>query len=200
MNNLIDTECLIINLLYPNTILLDYLQDKEPLRSFFPGKNKVFHPVTFRGDRGIIQELLRTYNATIEAPQETFANIELITEEHVKFVITGQQPGFLTGPLYTIYKTLSAINYAEKYSTKELKLIPLFWNASEDHDVEEVNNIWILNKQNEIVPVELKDKEMLNKSLERLPLNKKSIRKLIEHMLYSFPETEYTKDLFDEYI
>ncbi|MCF2143662.1 MAG: bacillithiol biosynthesis cysteine-adding enzyme BshC [Candidatus Heimdallarchaeota archaeon] len=200
MNDLIDTECLNINLLYPNTILLDYLQNKEPLGSFFPGKNKVFHPVSFRGDRSIIQELLKNYNKTIDAPQETFANIEMITEEKVKFVITGQQPGFLTGPLYTIYKTLSAINYAEKYSTKELKLIPLFWNASEDHDVEEVNNIWILNKQNEIVPVELKDKEMMNKSLERLPLNKKSIKKLIEHMLYSFPETEYTKDLFDEYI
>jgi len=200
MNDLIETECLNINLLYPNNLLLDYLHGNEPLKSFFPGKNKVFHSPTFQGDRSVLQELLAAYNRTIDAPSEVFANIELITDERTRFVVTGQQPGFLTGPLYTIYKTLSAINYAEKYSTKELQLIPLFWNASEDHDVEEVNNIWILNKQNEIVPVELKEKEMMNKSLERLPLYKKSIRKMIEHMLSSFPETEYTQALFDEYI
>jgi len=122
-----DLDLLDLDKMYPNTMLLDYLQNKKPMSDFFAGKNQKFHSVNFTGDRGILQEILVKYSKSIQASDEVFANIEMLANDNVKFVITGQQPGLLTGPMYTIYKTLAAIIYAEKFSTKDLKLIPLFF-------------------------------------------------------------------------
>lgn len=67
-------------------------------------------------------------------------------------VITGQQPGLLGGPLYTVYKALTAVALARELSERYgCKAVPLFWNASEDHDFEEVRTANILSRQGEPV-------------------------------------------------
>lgn len=58
------------------------------------------------------------------------------------FVITGQQVGLMGGPLYTFSKAISCILLARK-----LQATPLFWAATEDHDVHEVNSCTVLNTQ-----------------------------------------------------
>ncbi|GAI41311.1 unnamed protein product, partial [marine sediment metagenome] len=42
--------------------------------------------------------------------------------------------------LYTIYKALSAIIVANNHSDKKHPLVPIFWNASEDHDLSEIDH------------------------------------------------------------
>ncbi|MDR0787030.1 MAG: bacillithiol biosynthesis BshC, partial [Gemmatimonadota bacterium] len=61
-------------------------------------------------------------------------------------VTTGQQTGFLTGPLYTIYKAVSAAVLAE-HLEKQLGrvVLPIFWSASEDHDWAEVDHTFLLD-------------------------------------------------------
>ena len=50
-------------------------------------------------------------------------------------VVTGQQAGILTGPLYSIYKAITAINLARHWEAKlGLPVVEIFWIASEDHD------------------------------------------------------------------
>src|SRR5262245_54470482 len=46
-------------------------------------------------------------------------------------IITGQQPGLLTGPLYTVLKAITVIRMAREFGEKS---IPVFWIASDDHD------------------------------------------------------------------
>ncbi len=59
-------------------------------------------------------------------------------------VITGQQPGLLTGPLYTFLKAVTAISLARRLSEQSgAEVRPLFWNACEDHDVLEVNRVTV---------------------------------------------------------
>ena len=66
-------------------------------------------------------------------------NIQALGDEDTCVVVTGQQPGFLTGPLYTIYKALSAIALADKLSeTWQRRCVPVFWVAGEDHDIDEI--------------------------------------------------------------
>lgn len=197
MSVLPDLELLDLEVIYPNQMLLDYLNRKKPMVDFFTNKYLDLHKVSFTGDRSILKEILLDYNKKIDASQEVISNIESIENEKILFVVTGQQPGFLTGPLYTIYKTLSAINYAEKYSTEKLKLIPIFWNASEDHDVEEVNHIKILDKQNEIQSFLYDDKSILGKSLEKCKLNKQKQESLITEVFEALPTTDFTDELFD---
>ncbi len=196
MADIIELEILNREKMYPNAMLLDYLNGKNPMTSFIDRKPAKFQSINFTGDRGLLKEILTKYNKSIGAQAEVFENIESVENEKVKFVVTGQQPGFLTGPLYTIFKTLSAINYAKKFSDEKLRLIPLFWNASEDHDVEEVNNICVLNKQNEIIPFVVKDTIMTCKSLESYVLDKTQINDMLKEIVDILPETEFTDELY----
>ncbi|NHJ05645.1 MAG: bacillithiol biosynthesis cysteine-adding enzyme BshC [Candidatus Heimdallarchaeota archaeon] len=200
MGNEIDLEALDLEIMYPNTMLLDYLDGKQPMFGFFGKKPDKLHTINFKGDRSILQEILLNYNKSIDAHDNSIANIEQVEDEKVKFVITGQQPGLFTGPLYTIYKTFSAINYSKLYSTNDTKLIPMFWNASEDHDIEEVNNIWLLNKENNVIQIRIDAEEILGQSLEELPLNKKTLEQLIKQMINASPETDFSDRIFKEFL
>ncbi len=65
------------------------------------------------------------------------------------FVTTGQQPGLFTGPLYCLYKALSAAQLAEALGRAlHRPVLPLFWIASEDHDWAEVDHTHILDVEN----------------------------------------------------
>ncbi|NHJ47178.1 MAG: bacillithiol biosynthesis cysteine-adding enzyme BshC [Asgard group archaeon] len=197
MSELPEPELLDLNVMYPNQMLLDYLNRKKKIVDYFSGKYLDLHEVPFTGDRSILKEILLKYNKNIDASEAVISNIEVVENEEIKFVVTGQQPGFLTGPLYTIYKTLSAINYAEKFSNKDVKLIPLFWNASEDHDVQEVNHIKVLDKNNEIKSFAFDDPNMLGKSLESICVCKKAHEKLIDDICEIIARTDFTDELYD---
>jgi len=68
--------------------------------------------------------------------------------EGARYVVAGQQVGLLTGPLYTFLKAVSAITLARDLERRsEGPVLPLFWMASEDHDVLEVNRVTLGGKQ-----------------------------------------------------
>jgi bacillithiol biosynthesis cysteine-adding enzyme BshC len=76
------------------------------------------------------------------------ASGEMPPESYV--VATGQQPGILTGPLYTILKAISAIQHAEAFERATGKpCVPVFWVASDDHDFEEVRSVHLLTREHE---------------------------------------------------
>ena len=56
-------------------------------------------------------------------------------------VLTGQQVGLLTGPLLTAVKALAAVKLAAELSAAGTDLAPVFWCASEDHDLVEVTRV-----------------------------------------------------------
>jgi bacillithiol biosynthesis cysteine-adding enzyme BshC len=60
-------------------------------------------------------------------------------------VVTGQQVGYLGGPSYTIYKALTAIRVAQELEAQGISAVPVFWLASEDHDLAEVNHAWLFD-------------------------------------------------------
>jgi len=52
-------------------------------------------------------------------------------------VVTGQQPGFLGGPIYTLLKIATAIVLAEMRSAAGRPTVPVFWSADDDDDLRE---------------------------------------------------------------
>jgi len=59
-------------------------------------------------------------------------------------IVTGQQVGLFSGPAYTLYKAISAIRCAEEITARGTDAVPVFWLATEDHDLAEVNqSFWV---------------------------------------------------------
>jgi len=69
-------------------------------------------------------------------------NLELVLDRRSVFVISGQQPCALGGPLFSLVKALSAIALARALNdqVKNFRFIPIFWVSGMDHDFEEVRN------------------------------------------------------------
>ncbi|MBF0431998.1 MAG: bacillithiol biosynthesis BshC [Fibrobacteria bacterium] len=87
--------------------------------------------------------------------QEKYLN--RIVSEKALFVITGQQPGLLGGPIYWLYKALSCVALA-RHMEKELGrlVVPLFWIADDDSDIRECNHIHLVEPDAEYRGLSLK--------------------------------------------
>jgi bacillithiol synthase len=67
--------------------------------------------------------------------------LERLRDPRTLVVTTGQQPGLLTGPLYTIHKALSAVALARICEARwQRPVVPVFWAAGGDHDFTEGNH------------------------------------------------------------
>jgi uncharacterized protein YllA (UPF0747 family) len=74
-------------------------------------------------------------------------------------ITTGQQPGLFTGPLYTIYKALSAIALAQRIERERgVPVVPVFWVAGDDHDFAEANHAAVLGRDGELVNIVVRER------------------------------------------
>ncbi|MFN6946877.1 MAG: bacillithiol biosynthesis cysteine-adding enzyme BshC, partial [Cytophagaceae bacterium] len=75
-------------------------------------------------------------------------NIELLKDAKTFTVTTGHQLNLMTGPLYFIYKILTAIRLAEALKVKypDNHFVPVYWMATEDHDFAEINHFSLFGK------------------------------------------------------
>jgi uncharacterized protein YllA (UPF0747 family) len=78
-------------------------------------------------------------------------SLAILAREGTVAVVTGQQVGLLSGPCYSIFKALSAIRLAENLTAQGIPAVPVFWLATEDHDLVEINQAWVFNAAHEVV-------------------------------------------------
>lgn len=71
--------------------------------------------------------------------------IETLRQPGTVAVATGQQVGYLGGPAYTIFKALTAVRLAGRLEAEGIPAVPVFWLASEDHDLAEVDHAWLFD-------------------------------------------------------
>jgi bacillithiol synthase len=95
-----------------------------------------------RFQRGATADLLQAYVQRHPAPRPVHDNIAKLRGREAVCVVTGQQAGLGGGPLLALYKAVTALRLAREV---ELALgrpcVPVFWNASDDSDLEEVNRL-----------------------------------------------------------
>jgi bacillithiol biosynthesis cysteine-adding enzyme BshC len=74
------------------------------------------------------------------------ASLDLLAKEGTVAVVTGQQVGLFSGPAYTVYKALTAVRLASELTHLGVNAVPVFWLATEDHDLAEVDHAWVFNE------------------------------------------------------
>jgi len=103
-------------------------------------------------NRAILHRALNQQNKKVELTDQSQRNIDLLKAKNTFTITTGHKLNFVTGPLYSIYKIIQVIIWAERLNEiyPSYKFIPTFWMASEDHDFEEINHINLFNSKFEI--------------------------------------------------
>jgi bacillithiol synthase len=86
-----------------------------------------------------VADILERQNRSWGASNETLDNISRL-RNGASCVVTGQQVGLFGGPLFSIFKAVSALQLARESRSAGVNCIPVFWLATEDHDLAEVNN------------------------------------------------------------
>jgi bacillithiol biosynthesis cysteine-adding enzyme BshC len=95
----------------------------------------------FPAERGKqVAAVLRDLNRILGAGEATARNLERL-ENGAVAVVSGQQVGLFGGPAYAFYKALSAIRIAAELSEAGVPAVPVFWMATEDHDLDEVRHV-----------------------------------------------------------
>jgi bacillithiol biosynthesis cysteine-adding enzyme BshC len=125
--------------------------------------------------RTILCNALEKQYESIENKSLAEEQIVALRNENTFTITTGHQLSLFTGPLYFIYKILHVIRLSEELDKKypENKFIPVYWMATEDHDFEEIQSIFVFNKPitwstNQKGPVGRFDTEGLEKAKDEL--------------------------------
>ncbi len=94
-----------------------------------------------------LSDCLLRYAQKHDAPAAALDNARALSDEGAFVVITGQQPGLFGGPLYTIHKAATTVRLAHEISAlpNAPKVVPVFWNHTDDHDLDEVNRAFFVN-------------------------------------------------------
>ncbi len=185
-------------------LFLDYLRDPLALKRFYPSAVRFHHELPQRApevlaaytvDRNQVCDALLRMNTSWGAGPQTLKNIELLRESDCLAAVSGQQAGLFTGPLYTIYKAISAVKLAGCLSQRNTNTVPVFWIAAEDHDFIEVAKAEFISRDcrlaNVEVPTEL-HKE--GQPVGRVLLDS-SIEQVISRLLELLPNSEFIPEV-----
>lgn len=135
--------------LFP-ALLTKYLSGDESLKPFYrfkPELHSFAEAIAERRKTKINRQVLhdalvRQYGRLVEPAQEAKMSIASLLSEDTFTITTGHQLNVFTGPLYCVYKVLSTIKLAQQLrdAHPECNFVPVFWMASEDHDIAEIDH------------------------------------------------------------
>jgi len=185
-------------------LFLDYLRDATALRRFYPEAVKHHYDLPGRRDRVLAKyqtdraklcDALERLNRAWNASDKTLTHIERLREFDCIAVVSGQQAGLFGGPLYTIYKALSAIKLAECLTQRGVKAVPVFWIATEDHDFAEVATAEFISRDCALNKVTVTAGIHRQSSPVGRAVFDESIKTTVANLFQSLPQTEFTADL-----
>jgi bacillithiol biosynthesis cysteine-adding enzyme BshC len=195
---------LFLDYINQDPFLNSFISSPPTIESFFSQiKNKKIDP----GKREILQNVLTKQYSKIKLTAQTTTNLKSLKEENTFTITTGHQLNIFTGPLYFIYKILTVINACEVLNSNypDFNFIPVYWMASEDHDLEEIRSFSLFGKKyiwdtDQTGPVGRMDPSSIKSILDLLPekvelfekayLNQNSLAEAVRY---------YVNELFGKY-
>lgn len=152
-------------------------------------------------DRDVLADVLVQQNEDWGASSATFDHIETLRDPESVAVVTGQQVGLLTGPLYTIYKTITTLKLADDLAELTGRpVVPVFWVEGEDHDFDEIAGTQVL-RHNELVDLRYSGHAETDAPTDgnlgavgRLPLTEQ-IERVLDDLDDALPDSDFKPDV-----
>jgi bacillithiol biosynthesis cysteine-adding enzyme BshC len=147
----VKSQCLPFGQIPHSTRLFtDFLSYSPQVQQFYPRsprfsewlKDEAASIVYDSGCRHRVCEALEHQNKAWGASPKTLENIARL-RAGAAAVVTGQQVALFGGPMFSIYKALTAVKLANEATAAGVDCVPVFWLATEDHDLAEVNHVSI---------------------------------------------------------
>lgn len=194
--------CSFSELSYSN-LFNTYLTDFQKLKSFYEYNPLSQDDIQRRANslkssayKDEYIEALKAYHKELGISDSQAKPLEKLGKDNALVVVTGQQLGVLGGPLFTVYKAMTAILLARKYE-KELNrpVVPVFWLADEDHDFEEIAWTGIFDRD-DFHKIQLEQKG------NDIPVSEETIQDSIEEFKKQADEylfdTDFSENLWED--
>lgn len=194
-----------------HNLFLDYIYRFENVKKFYKRNPfdkdnyaKIFSEISSarQVNREKLVSIIKTQYTGKAPSSKTSKNIELLWKENTLAIVTGQQLGILGGPLYTIYKIITAIKLANHLKERfdSFNFVPLFWLEGDDHDFNEVRCINIINNSNQLFKISYGEEipgDEIGQSVGLLDFDEK-INVFLTELEQQLRDTEFKHDLINQ--
>ena len=204
---------------YLTPLVKDYVArfDEAPIRDFFAISPAAPHAEMreildrrlllsrTRSDihrKAIINAIRSLHSATEGVSAAAEKNLSFLQSPETFAIVTGQQAGMLAGPLYTLYKAFTAIELAKKLKQEfpDFSFVPIFWIETEDHDLEEIASIHVLNAEGQVesvryTPPAFSSETPWKKQAGPTLLEDAPLSEFFEKLQSSLPASEFSSEL-----
>ncbi len=138
---------------HTSRLFLDYLSYTPSVRALYPrsplfsewAKDEAQRVAYDATRRSKVSEILERQNRAWGCSPKTLANVDRLRQGALA-AVTGQQVGLFGGPLFSIFKALTAVKLAQQATASGVDCVPVFWLATEDHDLAEVNHVSLFSE------------------------------------------------------
>ncbi|WP_339261695.1 bacillithiol biosynthesis cysteine-adding enzyme BshC [Lysinibacillus sp. FSL K6-3209] len=187
-----------------NRVLADYWSPNTAIHEFFEYEynDKSFamrakYLEQRAGDQKELTAIIRQFMEPLGLSDKANEHLQQL-EQGAVAVVGGQQAGVLTGPLYSVHKAISVITLAKEQSEKlQRAVVPIFWIAGEDHDLEEINHTFTM-RDTDIKKRAYGERSRRKTMASTTNLNKEAMTQLINTIIKDFGETAHTERLFNQ--
>jgi bacillithiol biosynthesis cysteine-adding enzyme BshC len=144
-----------------------------------------------------VASVLERQNKSWNASPKTLANLERLRNGSAA-VVTGQQVGLFGGPMFALYKALTAVKLAEQATAAGVDAVPVFWLATYDHDLAEVNHVALPGPDGALQTLTTSSHDVPGSPVSAVRLGDE-IRPLVEQAANLLGESEATQILRETY-
>lgn len=181
----------------------DFLYDYSKVARFYTDCGRSAAPLADHArkmgsqsfDRKRVPDALERINRAAGSSELAFTHIEMLRHPGSVAIVTGQQAGLFTGPLYTIHKALTVIKLAACLREQDVEAVPVFWIASEDHDYDEVNHLKVLDQEGQLKTIRYEAGDLPKDAPVGRVVLCDGITQTIDEFIAMLPPSEFTPDI-----
>lgn len=193
-----------ISLPVNNRVLADYWSEDAGIHSFFQYrycdaafKERLQYLQQQDYQRNELVNVIRSYMEPFGISEAAEQHLQAL-QQGATAIVGGQQAGLLTGPLYSVHKAITVILLAKEQSEKlDTKVVPLFWIAGEDHDLDEINHTYTI-KESAVKKRGYGEHFKYKTMASATKLQREATWSFIENVFKDFGESAFTVELLEQ--